>query len=275
MKKLLILVGILFVGLLTACNGSESNDDGVTVVRVGVVGAFQQQWDVVNENLAPYNIYVELVPFSDFTTPNTVLAAGETDLNAFQNIGFLNNAIENNGYEITPIGVTFVAPLNVFANFDRISSIADLGEGDEVGIPSDLTNGGRALKVLEAAGLIVMDPAVGFLGTEADIIENPSGIIIRPAESATLPSMLPDLAAAVINSQNARTGGLDLVADSIFLEDSLNLEIADHLVNVIVARTDEADNEIFARIVEAFQTAEVARIMEAEFGGIAAFDYEN
>lgn len=273
MKKLLGLVGIVLVGLLVACNGEETTDDGVTIVTVGVVGAFQQQWDVVNENLAPYDIQVELVNFTDFTTPNTVLDAGETDLNAFQNIGFLNNSIENNGYEITPIGVTFIAPLNVFANFDRISSISDLSEGDEVGIPSDLTNGGRALKVLEAAGLIVMDPAVGFLGTEADIIDNPSGIVIRPAESATLSSMLPDLAAAVINSQNARTGGLDLVADSIFTEDSLNIEIADHLVNVIVARTDEADSEIFARIVEAYQTAAVARIMEEEFGGIAAFEY--
>ena len=273
MKKLLSLVSIVLVGLLVACNGEDANDNDVTVVTVGVVGAFQQQWDVVNENLAPYNIRVQLENFTDFTTPNTMLAAGETDLNAFQNIGFLNNAIANNGYEITPIGVTFIAPLNVFANFDRISTIADLAEGDEVGIPSDLTNGGRALKVLEAAGLIVMDPEVGFLGTEADIIDNPSGIIIRPAESATLPSLLPDLAAAVINSQNARTGGLDLIEDSIFLEDSLNLEIADHLVNVIVARTDEVDNEIFARIVEAYQTAEVARIMEAEFGGIAAFEY--
>jgi len=271
MKKVLICVGILLISLLTAC-GDSSNDD-VTVVRVGVVGAFQHQWDIVNELLEPYDIYVELVSFSDFTTPNTVLNDGEIDLNAFQNIGFLNNAIENNGYDITPIGITFVAPLNIFANFDRISSIEDLSTGDEVGIPSDLTNGGRALKVLEAAGLIVMNPAVGYLGTEADILENPSGIVIVPAESGTLASMLPDLTAAVINSGNAVTGGLDLVSDSIFLEDSLNLEIADDLINVIVARTEDVDNEVFARIVEAYQTAEVAQTIEEAFGGIAAFDY--
>lgn len=272
MKKLFMLVGVMLLGVLAACGGSDSNDD-VTVVTVGVVGAFQDQWDVVNEYLEPYQIRVDLVNFSDFATPNPALHDGEIDLNAFQNQGFLNNAMATNGYDLTPIGQTFVAPLNIFANFDRISSLEDLAPGDEVGIPSDLTNGGRALKVLEAAGLIAMDPAVGYLGTEADIMDNPSGIVIVPAESGTLANMLPDLAAAVINSGNARTGGLDLEADSIFLEDALNLVIADDLINVIVARTEEADSDIFARIVEAYQTAAVARAIEASFGGIAAFDY--
>jgi len=273
MKKILGLLGVVSLSLLVACGRGNLADDGITVVRVGVVGAFQDQWDVVNEKLEPYDIRVEIVMFTDFTTPNSILNAGELDLNAFQNIGFLNNAIANNGYNITPIGTTFIAPLNIFANFNRVSSIADLAAGDYVGIPSDLTNGGRALKVLEAAGLIVMDPEVGFLGTELDIIENPSGIVIRPAESGTLASMLPDLAAAVINSGNARTGGLDIENDSIFQEDSLNIEIAGDLINVIVARTEDADNEIFAKIVRAYQTAEVARSIESTFGGIAAFEY--
>ena len=45
-------------------------------------------------------------------------------------------------------------------------------DGDIFAIPSDLTNGGRALKVLEAAGLIVCDPAKGYVPTKTDIIKS-------------------------------------------------------------------------------------------------------
>jgi len=265
MKKWFVLVGILFVGVLAGC-GSDSNED-VTVVRVGVVGAFQDHWEKVNELLADEGIRVELVTFSDFATPNTALNDGELDLNAFQNHGFFNNAIETNGYDLVAIGDTFVTPLNIFVYNHQISDVSALQEGDEVGIPSDLTNGGRALKLLEAAGLIVMDPAVGYLGTEADITSNPSGIVIVPAESGMLAGMLPDLAAAVINAPNAIAGGLSVDDDSIFTEDSFDIEIADDLVNLIAARSDEADNPVFRRIVETFQTEEVRQVLLDVFQG--------
>ena len=265
MKKLLVLVGILFVGLLAGC-GSDSDED-VTVVRVGVVGAFQDHWEKVNELLEQENIRVELVTFSDFATPNTALNDGELDLNAFQNYGFFDNAIETNGYDLVSLGDTFVTPLNIFVHENRISDVSELQAGDEIGIPSDLTNGGRALKFLESAGLIVMEPAVGYLGTEADIIENPSGIEIVTAESGILASMLPDLAAAIINAPNAITGGLDPETDSILQEDAFGTEIADDLVNLIASRSEDADNPVFKKIVKAYQTEEVRKVIIDVFQG--------
>lgn len=260
---------------LTACGGSadtqETTADGgeTTVVKVGVVGEYNAQWDTINELLADDGIQVELVKFTDYAAPNRALNDGEIDLNAFQHKAFLANDIQQKGYDIVDIGDTIIAPLGIYNNKDKISSIEDIKDGDVIAIPSDLTNGGRALKLLEAAGLIECDPAKGVVPTKADITKYNKQIEIMEAESATLANILPDCAAAVINGGNAFTAGLSPVTDTIFVEDvnpETNAAVPD-LVNVIVARTEDKDNEVYKKIVEAYQTPEVQKTIEDEYQG--------
>lgn len=273
MKKALGLLTILLLGfILTACGDSDDGD--VTIVTVGVVGAFQDQWDVVNEALYDEGIQVELVFFSEWDIPNPALNSGETDLNAFQTKIFLENAMNTNGYELAIVGDTFVSPQNIFngradipADHTRTSLIGYVEDGFVVGIPNDLINGGRALKLLEEAGLIEVDPAVGYLATDADIINFHVDIEILPVAANTLPSLLPDLDIAVINNPQALINGLSANEESIFREDSLNIEISSGLVNVIVARAGEENHPIFERIVEAYQTQAVADVFENNFDG--------
>lgn len=260
---------------LTACGGSADTqettaDSGeTTVVKVGVVGEYNAQWDTINELLADDGIQVELVKFTDYAAPNRALNDGEIDLNAFQHKAFLANDIEQKGYDIVDIGDTIIAPLGIYNNKDKISSIEDIKDGDVIAIPSDLTNGGRALKLLEAAGLIECDPAKGVVPTKADITKYNKQIEIMEAESATLANLLPDCAAAVINGGNAYTAGLNPVTDTIFVEDvnpETNAAVSD-LVNVIAARTEDKDNEVYKKIVEAYQTPEVQKTVEDEYQG--------
>lgn len=260
---------------LTACGGSTDTqeataDSGETaVVKVGVVGEYNAQWDTINELLADDGIQVELVKFTDYAAPNRALNDGEIDLNAFQHKAFLANDIEQKGYDIVDIGDTIIAPLGIYNNKDKISSVEDIKDGDVIAIPSDLTNGGRALKLLEAAGLIECDPAKGVVPTKADITKYNKQIEIMEAESATLANLLPDCAAAVINGGNAYTAGLNPVTDTIFVEDvnpETNAAVSD-LVNVIAARTEDKDNEVYKKIVEAYQTPEVQKTVEDEYQG--------
>lgn len=260
---------------LTACGGSADTqeataDSGETaVVKVGVVGEYNAQWDTINELLADDGIQVELVKFTDYAAPNRALNDGEIDLNAFQHKAFLANDIEQKGYDIVDIGDTIIAPLGIYNNKDKISSVEDIKDGDVIAIPSDLTNGGRALKLLEAAGLIECDPAKGVVPTKADITKYNKQIEIMEAESATLANLLPDCAAAVINGGNAYTAGLNPVTDTIFVEDvnpETNAAVSD-LVNVIAARTEDKDNEVYKKIVEAYQTPEVQKTVEDEYQG--------
>lgn len=250
---------------LTACGSgantqeSETGSSEPVIVKVGVVGEYNAQWDTINELLADDGIQVELVKFTDYAAPNRALDDGEIDLNAFQHKAFLANDIQQKGYDIVDIGDTIIAPLGIYNNKDKISSIEDIKDGDVIAIPSDLTNGGRALKLLEAAGLIECDPAKGVVPTKADITKYNTQIEIMEAESATLANILPDCAAAIINGGNAFTAGLNPLTDTIFVEDvnpETNPAVPD-LVNVIVARTEDKDNETYLKIVEAYHTPEV------------------
>ena len=260
----------------TEVEGEDPAADGeVTTVTVGVVGEYNAQWDTVNELLAPEGIQVELMKFTDYATPNRALNDGEIDLNAFQHKAFLANDIETAGYDLVDIGDTIIAPLSIYNNKDKISSVEDIKDGDIIAIPSDLTNGGRALKLLEAAGLIECDPEKGYTPTKLDITKYNVQIEILEAESATLANLLPDCTAAVINGGNAFTAGLNPNEDSIFTEDvdpETNPNVA-QLINIIAARAEDADNEVYKKVVEAYQTDEVKQTIEEAYDGafICAF----
>ncbi len=257
----------LLLGAVIGYAASASAE--VREIRVGVVGDYVAQWETVNEILKKDNLKVKLVRYSDYATPNRALADGEIDLNAFQHKAFLKNDMERNQYKLAAIGDTIVTPLCVFNNKDKIKSIDDIKDGDIIAIPSDLTNGGRALKVLEAAGLIKVDPSKGYTPTKADITEYVKKIKIREAESGILARILPDVAAALINGGNAYTAKLNPANDAIFQEnlDPKVNSAAAQLVNVIVARASDVDNADYKKVVAAYQTDEVAdEIMEAYQG---------
>ena len=271
-----ILVSVLALSLIgcgakdnSAATVQAGSKDEPTIVKVGVVGEYNAQWDTINELLSDEGIQIELVKFTDYAAPNRALNDGEIDLNAFQHKAYLANEIAQKGYEISDIGDTIIAPLCIYNNADKISSIEDIKDGDVIAIPSDLTNGGRALKLLENAGLITCDPEKGFTPTKADILSYNVAIDIKEAESATLFNILPDCAAAIINGGNAFTAGLDPLNDSIFQEnvDPETNEAVPQLINIIAARTADKDNGVYKKIVDAYHTKEVEATIQEAYKG--------
>lgn len=252
---------------LTGCGDDAKSD--VKVIKVGVVGEYNAQWDTVNQNLAADKLKVELVKYSDYATPNRALSDKDIDLNAFQHKAFLANDTARNGYKITSIGGTILAPLCIFNNKSKIQKIADIKDGDKIAIPADLTNGGRALKLLEAAGLIEIDPAKGYVPNKTDITKYNVKIEIVEAESGVLANLLPDVAAAVINGGNAFTAKLDPTKDAIFSED-VNPKTNPYLgklVNIIVARDADAKNADYLKVVKAYQSQNTAQTIKDAYKG--------
>ena len=267
----LVLVG-LGLTLARSVTTIETSEE-FAVVSVGVVGAFQDQWLAVNEELYDERIRVELVYFGEWTLPNSALNDGITDLNAFQTIVFLNRAMDENGYDLAVVGSTFVSPMNIFserlnipANPERTSLLPYLEDGAIVGLPSDPINIGRSLRMLEAAGLIDLDPIADFLVTNLDIVNFHVKLEFLFIDANLLPQSLEDVDMAVINAPQALTHGLS-ARESIFREDTLNIEIADGLVNLIVSRAGEEDNPVFLRILNAYQTQAVKDVFENNFEG--------
>ena len=268
-KKLVVAVSFLTASIvLTGC-AKERKEEALKSttavhVKIGVVGENNEQWDYIGQQLKEDNIIIELVKFADYSLPNQALSDGEIDLNAFQHYAFLENQIKESGLELTAIGETIIAPLGLYSK--KVTDVSEIKENDKIAIPSDATNGGRALKLLEAAGLLTVDEAVGFLPTVLDITSNPLNLEIYEVEAANTPSLLPDVAAAIINGGHAVDNGLFPESDAIYLETVA--EGSDNpYINIIVARTVDKDNEVYQKIVKAYHTEEVAKVIQEAFKG--------
>jgi D-methionine transport system substrate-binding protein len=227
-------------------------------------------WAKAGELLAKEGIKIELVKFSDYAVPNRALADGDIDLNSFQHDAFLQNEIRNQKYEITAIGNTVIFFLGVYSN--KIKSLDELKNGDQIVIMNDATNGGRALKVLEAAGVFKLDPSKGNTPTIKDIISNPKNIKVTEVDaSQTFRNRDdPQVAAVVSNSNFVVDAGGVPTRDAIYIK-SIDKEADKPYINIAVARTKDKDNPIYKKVIAAFQTPEVARVIleEAPLKGIA------
>lgn len=274
MKKFNLLKGILSLALastvlLGACastGGSQPSDSDSdsesTLVKIGIVGGDSKTWDYIAEEAAKENIDIEIVFFDSYPLPNAALDSGEIHLNSFQHYSYLNKEIERQGYELSVIGETVIAPLGLYSN--QIESVDELEDGARIVIPDDETNGGRALLLLQENGLITVDPDAGDLPSLKDI-ENPRGFDILELAATNIPASLDEVPLAVMNSGVARDAGLIPSEDAIVLE--LVKAGENPYINIIVARTEDKDNPIYKRIVELYRTDEVAEIIAEDSKG--------
>ncbi|MDR1952087.1 MAG: MetQ/NlpA family ABC transporter substrate-binding protein [Elusimicrobiota bacterium] len=265
MKKISIAVLALAVGIagIAAFSSCAKKTDEI-VVKVGIVGDNNPQWEVIKKNLAKEGIKIELVKFGDYVLPNQALASGEIDLNAFQHYAYLNNEIKTKGYKITAIGKTIIAPIGLYSK--KIKSISELKKGDTIAIPNDVVNGGRALLVLQVAGLIKVHPKGGYLPNVSDITSNPLDLKFIQVEAAQTPRLLDDVTAAFINGGHAVDAGLNPERDSLLLEKQEEGQDNPY-INIIAARTEDKDNPIYKKIVDAYHTDEVKAVILKDFKG--------
>jgi D-methionine transport system substrate-binding protein len=258
---------------LAACGNaaSDSASDSSTAdanepvkVTLGVVGEVNEPWDYVIEELKEKeNIEVELVKFTDYTTPNNALAEGEIDLSSFQTEIFMDNYNRDHGTELTTIGYTVMAPLGLYS--DKITSINELKDGDTIAIPNDVSNEGRALILLQTAGLIKLDTAAGLVPTTEDVVENRLNLQFQTLESNQTARALQDVTASVINSGMAVDAGFIPSEDAVFLEPVT--EDSKPYYNVIAALSEDVDNEVFQTIVAYYQSEGTAKVIEESSKG--------
>lgn len=264
-KRFLVLVSALLL-VLSLTAGAVAQAALPVTVKLGVVGSiYEDLWEPAKEALKDEGIDLQIVQFSDYVTPNNALANGEIDLNAFQHRIYLENEVQAYGYEIQIIGNTFIIPLNLYSQ--KVAAVDELKDGDIIAIPNDVTNGGRALKVLEAAGLITLKAGAGFNPTKADIETYNVAVVIEELAANTLPSVLPDVTAAIINGNYALDFGLK-TEEAVFADTSLGEE---NYWNLIAARTADVSEPdaaaVYQKVVKAFQSAATEAVFSDTFGG--------
>lgn len=145
----------------------------------------------------------------------------------------------------------------------------------KIGVPNDATNQSRALNLLDEAGLIEVDDAAGYTPELKDVTQYNYNIEIIPAAANILVSSLDDYGAASVNGTYAVPAGLDPKKDGLITEVQ-EVGSDNPFINVIVARTQDKDNETYKKIVEAYQSQLVAEYLITKNNGISvpAFEYD-
>ena len=268
MKKFFVILAVLALSisslfLLSGCGNSDGKSAQNRVVRVGVAGTSDEKiWKHIIDEFKSKNVDIKLVVFSDYTQPNAALANKEIEMNAFQHNKFLNSEIKKHGYNITPIGNTLLAALNLYSR--NVKSVKDIKAGDKIALPNDTVNFGRSLNVLQAAGLIKLKPDASVTPELQDIKENPLNLKLVQVDAAQTASLLPDVAAAVINGQYSADAGLDTNRDAIF-RDAVEHYKTDDFINVIAVRTEDKDNPLYQEIVKAYQSDKTKEVYKNDF----------
>lgn len=270
MKK--ILAWVLALSLLL-CGAAFAEEAEEVHVKVGVVGENNEQWEqVIIPTLAEEGIIIELVKFSDYIIPNQALAQGEIDMNAFQHYDFMNNWNEENSaaYGVTLVGLcdTLIAPLCIYS--DKITSLDELKEGDQIAIMNDVVNEARALRMLASTGLITLSEDSTELATVADIAENPLGLEFVEMEAALTPTAMKDpaIAIAFLNGTHAKDAGLTNDQALLVEEFDFDDESMHGIVNNIAVRADDIDNPVYQRIAEVYQSDEVRALFDTVYAGV-------
>ncbi|HWR40723.1 MAG TPA: MetQ/NlpA family ABC transporter substrate-binding protein [Patescibacteria group bacterium] len=269
MKKLtlLVLLLILIAGVTAGCGTTPQKTEKqekpaeVAVLKVGVTaGPHAEIMEVVKKVAEKDGLKLEIVEFNDYMQPNIALDKGDLDVNSYQHQPWLDNQIKDRNYKLTSIAKTVVFPMGIYSK--KIKKIDELKDGAVVAIPNDPSNGGRALLILEKAGLIKLKAGAGLTATPADIAENPKNIKIKELDAAQIPRSLDDMDAAAINTNYA------VVAGFVPTKDAIALEAPDSpYANLLAVRTQDKDKPVFQKLIKAYHSDEVKKFIDEKYKG--------
>lgn len=207
-----------------------------------------------------YGLTIKIVEFNDYNLPNEALQDGSLDANVYQHLPYLKAAIQAHNYNLQAIGRTFVYPMGLYSK--KITKLNDLSDNSIIAIPNDPSNEMRALLLLSKANLITLknDHSTGL----NDIDSNPKHIEFKEMDAAQLPRVLPDVTAAVINTNFALPAGLSPSRDALILEGKDS-----PYANIIVIKKDTLKRKQLESFVKALQSNEVKEKAKQLFGDAA------
>ena len=263
---------------LVACS-NESDDttnteggDDTTTVKIGTTEADQEAWRVFKDLAADNGITLDIVSFSDYSPVNEALAQGELDVNKFQHIKYLAEYNKASSNDLRVVGSTEIVPLALFwKDHESIDGI----EGESVAIPNDPSNQGRAINVLVQAGLLTLSDSVAdeLAPTPADIDKAASKVTVTPVDASQTPSAYNEGKPAIINNTWLDRAGIE-PGLAVFQDDPESKE-AEPYINVFAAQADNIDDETLNKLVELWQTPEVAEAAAKDSKGTSVPVYRD
>lgn len=255
-----LLMSVLALSVAACGSGGEgAASDGP--LRVGATAVPHAEiLEVVKPLLAAEGVPIEVRVFNDYVQPNVQLAERRLDVNYFQTKPYLDEFNAARGAALETVAGVHVEPLGLYSS--KHATLAGLPNGAQVILPNDASNTGRSLLLLQSAGLITLRDPADPLQTVRDVATNPRALVFREVEAATIPRILPQVDAAVINTNYALDAGLKPRTDALALEGADS-----PYVNYLVARPDNRDDPRVRALAEALRSQAVRDFIASRYEG--------
>ena len=247
--------------ILAACGQGAEKKAGAAPLLVGATAVPHAEiLEVVKPILAAEGVPIEIKVFNDYVQPNVQLSENRLDVNYFQTKPYLDEFNAARGADLVTVAGVHVEPLGIYSK--KHTTLAAIPNGAQIILPNDASNTGRALLLLQGAGLITLRDPANPLQTVRDVATNPRGLKFQEVEAATIPRILPQVDAAVINTNYALDAGLKPKTDA------LSLEGADSpYVNYLVARPDNQNDPRVQALAAALRSQAVKDFIAKKYDG--------
>ena len=256
--------------LITGCGGGDApakKDDkpaasSEVTLKIGATPVPHAEiLEEIRPDLKEQGINLEIVEFNDYVQPNIALNDKELDANFFQHEPYLKDFIkEHKDVKLRNAGGVHIEPMGIYSK--KIKDLKDLVNGSGVSIPNDPTNGGRALLLLQKAGLLKLKDGVNEMATVQDIAENTKNLNIQEVEAAQLPRTLEDVDISIINTNFAMNADLNPMNDALFIEDKTS-----PYVNIIAVRDGDENRDEIKKLLTTIKSDKVKKFIEEKYKG--------
>jgi D-methionine transport system substrate-binding protein len=221
--------------------------------------------EFAQEQLKKENIDLQIQYVNDSLMPNRVVNAKEADLNFFQHQSYLDSAASLNQWDLKVVSYTFNTIFGAYS--PKYTSISTLPDKARVVIPSDTGNNGRALLLLQQAGLIQLKPNNEAKASRADIIANPKQLKITEVEQPMIPSVYRDSDLTLI------TGAYTAHAGVVPKKDALVTEKPDpYYTAVLVGNGESIQRPEVQRVKQIFESEEARQYILKNFSDYVTWE---
>ena len=254
MKKVLLFTAL--AAALTA--GLAQAGEKLVVAATPVPHA--EILELIKPTLAKEGVDLEIKVFTDYVQPNVQVAEKHLDANYFQTLPYLESFNKGKGTNLTTVIGVHVEPFGGYSK--KVKNLSELKDGATIAIPNEGSNSGRALILLQKAGLIELKDPTNAVSTPKDIAKNPHNFKFKELESALLPRVLDQVDLDMINTNYALEAGLNPATDALVIEGSDS-----PYVNFLVARPDNKNSDAIQKLAKALTSPEVKAFIEQKYKG--------
>jgi D-methionine transport system substrate-binding protein len=256
MKKIYILL-VVAAFFFSACSNNKNSSKTVTVGATPVPHAEILEFAKPLLEKEGYTLNIQV--FNDYVIPNAAVFDGEIDANFFQHLPYLEQFNKDKNTDLIKTVSVHLEPIGIYSV--KLNSIDELANGSNIAIPSDPTNGNRALEVLQTAGIIKLN-GEKKIKTKLDIVGNPKNIVITELEAPQLPMTIDDFDLSVINTNFAIVAGLNPLKDALFLESKES-----PYANIVVVKKGNENKESIKALNKVLNSKEIRTFLREKYKG--------